>query len=100
MNYYRWVSHISMANSKDVDEIGTYVWKDCDAAPESLEDAMELAEDIVLVGFGKYAGRKLWQAPEAIQDEVRAHLKKQSKVVPIGSSLPILEVSEMPIKSY
>ena len=46
---YRWVSHISMANDTNIDTIGTYAYEDEDGAPESLEDAMNAAEDIVLV---------------------------------------------------
>lgn len=84
MNYYRRVSHISMANDNDIYEIGTYCWEGLENAPESLDDAMDDAGDIVLVGFGIYSGRKLWQAPETIQQEVKEHLAKQSKVVPIG----------------
>jgi|TARA_R100000482_G_C5054089_1_gene114049 hypothetical protein len=81
---YRWVSHISMANDTNIDTIGTYAYEDEDGAPESLEDAMNAAEDIVLVGFGIYSGRKLWQAPEEIQNEVRAFLEEQSTVKPIN----------------
>lgn len=75
--YYRMVQYIIMANKEQIDTIGTYVWSP-EIAPKNIEEAMEDAEDIILAGWGIHSGRKLWQAPDSIQNEVREFLEKQA----------------------
>ena len=74
---YRWVQHIVMANDTDVETIATYVLGSPSDAADSLDDAMEDADMLKLAGWGKHSGRKLWQAPVSVQNQVADFLEKQ-----------------------
>ena len=80
---YRWVQHIVMANDTDVEQIGTYVLGSPSDSADSLDDAMEDADMIKLAGWGKYSGRKLWQAPVGVRNQVADFLEKQAARPPI-----------------
>ena len=75
---YRWVQHIVMANDTDVETIATYVLGSPSDAADSLDDAMEDADMLKLAGWGKHSGRKLWQAPVSVQNQVADFLEKQA----------------------
>jgi len=83
---YRWVQHIVMANDTEVESISTYVLGSPSDAADSLDDAMEDADMIKLVGWGKYSGRKLWQAPVGVQNQVADFLEKQAAIEPVYHS--------------
>ena len=79
---YRWVQHIVMANDTDVETIGTYVLGSPSDAADSLDDAMDDADMLKLAGWGKHSGRKLWQAPVSVQNQVADFLEKQAERPP------------------
>ena len=78
-----WVSYIEMANDNEVyaikaDVEGAKMAIECGAYTTNFEDWFMMNEDEILSGYGKWSGKKLWQATQKIQKEVYRMCKAQA----------------------
>jgi hypothetical protein len=83
---YRRISRLEMSNDDvysisfdelptlGVDERGDF-WYD-DLIPTKNE-AMELSGNLVVIGYGRHAGRRFWQLPQLVKNKIRLQVKKQ-----------------------
>jgi hypothetical protein len=86
MRYYTEINAVYMANDKQIDTITHDAcgvmgvdYDDSDDIKEvfftNKEDALEASGDVVVQGYGKWSGRKVWQLPTAIQRQIKLHMK-------------------------
>ena len=78
-----YVSYIEMANDNDVYAIKADVELakmgiECGVYTTNFEDWLGYNEDEIISGYGKWSGKKLWQATQKIQREVYRMCKAQA----------------------
>lgn len=88
MRFYNSISKIYMANDSQVDIVETHPCPTpehleefkftCDDIADefytSKESALEASNDAPVLGYGKHSGRKLWQLPNRIKQQIKLHL--------------------------
>jgi len=77
---YEWVGNIELADDDNLYMVNFTQHDAPEDRAETLDDVMDAVDDVVVSGWGKYAGKKGWQLSPKLRSDINQYIKKYRSI--------------------